>query len=104
MEQTTVKEFKDRVKVGEKVATQLFWADSTTSVLYIRKVHEERKISIKNTVGFALDQWIEAEKRFEPSYCNWPKREELAKIDENTYSITETVNGKIYSKLIYKFL
>jgi hypothetical protein len=104
MEIATVKEFKDRVQIGEKVSTHLFWADSTTGVLYLRRVQMERKISDKNTVGFTLAQWIKDENRFEPSYCEWPKQEELSKIDQNTYSITETIDGKIYTKLIYKFL
>ena len=104
MSKVTVSEFIIKMEVGKSVRSELYWPDKQTGELKLTSAHSQREILSKNTVGFTLKTWYDREQKFVPGHCNWPKRNELDKINDTTYSITTYVNGKPDSKLIYEIL
>lgn len=104
MANITVKEFKEKIIPGNKIRSELYWADNNTGELYLRVGHLERVILRKNSVGFVMWTWYDKENKFVAGECFWPKQKELEQINETTFSITTLHEGKVDSKIIYELL
>lgn len=100
----TVKAFKEKIQVGQKVRSELYWPDSITGELQLRLGHLKREIISKNTVGFTMLTWDERSGKFVRSESFWPKKGEVEQINETTFSITTLYNGKEDTRLIYEIL
>lgn len=93
----TITELKEKIKVGARMSTKVFWTKNNEYVLITDM--PDREISIVQSNGFALKTWKEEEKKFVDSWCKWPKKNEFFPVDEVTFEV-RWEGGK----LVYSFL
>lgn len=93
----TIADFKRKMTVGAKVNSKLYWQNKEKTGYDQINEHNDRTVIASQSNSFALTMY-DSGGRLRNSWCDWPKKEELTIIDDNTAQIDS--QG---TRLIYQF-
>lgn len=98
---TTIKDFKDRMKVGAKVDTKLYWFSKATGEPILQRDYGTREVTIHQSNSFAMaTRKIEDGKETDQvsnSWMDWPKKSEFTVIDKDTVKINFGFGYALYT-------